>query len=157
MKITTLNYLRKIFVAYRTITLDGLDGLDGTLEDVPENAVGAVVTQDFPIVGPDGEFKGTSVAFQIYIGTSLDFRNGHYNPEEQEIVNEFLKLGYNRGVRITSGGVNIIKPIRFGDRVVSSHQALEDLIAKINDTYHSVNVEFTDSQRGRDDVGGEYR
>ena len=155
----------KMSIAYR----DKEDFLTyGKFDEIPANAVGALIATIFPAVGANGEFKFARDAFNLFVGESflvddvLAQANKHTDSSENVLVanesvlkkiKEYKEQGYQKVASTRMGVV----PIGYDDAVFASREEMAEAIAKINQTFKSVDFSIQNSQDKIDKSSHMYR
>jgi len=146
-----LNFMKpKISVEYR-IQPGFLS--HGELEVVPENAYGALIYQNFPIVGTNGEFEICGQSYNLYVGKILDINEYLKDDQNNELKSRLIELkvnGYSKVVipdafSAVNTKPSLIIPITGRDAVYSSNQEMADAIEKINLAYNSIDISIQKS------------
>lgn len=129
----------------------------GKFDEIPANAFGAYIATIFPAVGANGEFKIARDAFNLFVGESflvddvLAQANKPTDSSENVLVanesvlkkiKEYKEQGYQKVASTRMGVV----PIGYGDAVFASHEEMAEAIAKINQTFKSVDFSIKNSQ-----------
>ncbi len=129
---------------------------DGTFDNVPKNAVGAYVSQSFPTVSPYGDYRMSTVSFNIFVGLKISIDNVYNETKSTKTkknLNEMKAKEYKEIVVLNYPYDNSeeIRPIKFGEIVVSSNQELAELLSKIYKEYNSITKDIRNSQKEIDE------
>lgn len=131
----------------------------GNFDEIPANAFGALISTRFPVVGANGEFKFAWDKFNLFVGESysvndvLEYANNPTNNSEGEKVlianetalkkiKEYKEQGYQKVANTRMGVV----PLGYNDDVFTSHEEMAKAIAKINQTFKSIDFSIQNSQ-----------
>ena len=129
----------------------------GKFDEIPANAFGAYIATRFPAVGANGEFKIARDAFNLFVGESflvddvLAQANKSTDSSENVLVadesvlkkiKEYKDQGYQK---VASRRIGVV-PIGYRDAVFASHEEMAEAIAKINQTFKSVDFSIQSSQ-----------
>ena len=136
----------KIEVEYRTAP-NMLE--DGSLDLVPENAVGARVSQLFPTVTTKGNFRMHSSFYNIYVGKKISINEIMKNTKSSKtkrLLKEYESKGYWNIVLLTyNDNSEEIRPLGVGEEVLSSKQELKEMLQLIKNAYYSVDYDIRNS------------
>lgn len=98
----------------------------GTLNEVPKNAIRAIIIQQIPYIY-NGEISFYVYEHNIYVGKEIKLEDSAMS---QERVQELLKNGYDRQVILPSNLSNVVKQ---GDNVYPTIQGMMQEISSIKE------------------------
>lgn len=104
---------------------------EGTLEEVPNDALQADIVQIIPYIDEKGNATSMRIDFSIYLGDALYFDNMLSLYRNDRNIRELEEKGF-KGAIVAN---NITIGLNPFDMVVSSHEEMRTIISQIREYY----------------------